>query len=299
MSSERNQTPIDREIARLAAVQHGVVALRQLGALGLGVRAVTGRVASGRLQRIHAGVYAVGHACMSADGKRMAAVLACGLGAALSYRDAADIHGLRRSSDPRIDVTSPIRTGRKKQGIRVHSGATLTPGDITTVRAIPCTNVSRTLLDLAEVVSQRQLERAIDRAEILRVFDLRAVHELLERSPGRRGARKLQRAIAADPVLTRNELEEAMYALCRKARLPKPEPDYPIGQYTADFCWPDQRLIAETDGRRTHLTTHAFEHDRRRDQELAVAGWRVVRFTYRQVMGEPEEVAATLRALLA
>jgi very-short-patch-repair endonuclease len=293
-----HHTSLDAGLARLAASQHGVVSLIQLMGLGLTGSGVRKRVTAGRLHFVHRGVYAVGHARLSLDGKRMAAVLACGDGAALSHRSAADPLGLRPSSTPGFDVTSPTRAGRRRRGIRVHTGTTLMPRDLTTVRAIPSTNVPRTLLDLAEVVNQRQLERAIDRAEQLEIFDLLATQQLLDRSPGRRGAPRLRRAIAADPVLTRSAIEELMYAICRDAGVPKPEANYQIGKYEADFCWPGKRLIAETDGRKTHKTAHAFEHDRRRDQELTVAGWRVVRFTYRQLVNEPEAIAATLRALL-
>lgn len=293
-----SQPPVDRRVARLAERQHGVVALAQLVALGLTSDAVHKRAAAGRLHRVHRNVYAVGHACLGVDGRRMAAVLACGSDAVLSYRSAADLLGLRPSSAPILDVSSRTRAGRNRRGIRVHSGATLTPGDITAVRCVPCTNVPRTLLDLAEVVNQRQIERAIDRAETLGIFDLVAVHELLGRSPGRCGAPRLLRAIAAEPVLTRNELEELMFGICRRAGVRLPRVNYAIGEYEADFAWPKERLIVETDGRTAHRTTRAFEHDRFRDRRLTVAGWRVIRFTWRQLVNDPDEAAATLRALL-
>ena len=66
-----------------------------------------------------------------------------------------------------------------------------------------------------------------------------------------------------------------------------------------DFTWPDGRLMVEADSIRHHGTRAAFERDRRRDQQLTAAGWRVVRFTWRQVDETPAEVAATLRSLLA
>src|SRR4051812_48445877 len=109
MYSETDQTPIDRRIARTASRQHGVIALRQLIALGLGARGVRERVESGRLHRVHQGVYAVGHHALSRDGKRMAAVLACGPRAVLSHRDAGAILGLRQNNTPKFDVMSPIR----------------------------------------------------------------------------------------------------------------------------------------------------------------------------------------------
>jgi very-short-patch-repair endonuclease len=228
----------------------------------------------------------------------MGAVLACGPGAALSHRDAAALHGLRPDNRARFDVTSPRRSGRALAGIDTHRGGKLTPADLTTVRAIPSTAVPRTLLDLAEIVNQRQVERAIDRAETLGVFDLTAIQELLDRSHGRRGAQVLRRALAEEPAFTRNDLEELMYAICRRAGVARPETNYWIDGYEADFAWPGHRLIAETDGRATHGTRHAFEHDRLRDRRLTIAGWRVVRFTWRQLRDDPDEAAATLRTLL-
>jgi very-short-patch-repair endonuclease len=142
------------------------------------------------------------------------------------------------------------------------------------------------------------VERAIERAETLGVFDLIAIRELLSRSPGRRGAPRVERALGAEPAFTRNELEELMFAIALRARVPRPQTNYWIGKYQADFAWPEQRLIAETDGRATHGTTHAFEHDRLRDRELVKAGWRVIRFTWKQLHDDPGEVAATLRTLL-
>ena len=66
----------------------------------------------------------------------------------------------------------------------------------------------------------------------------------------------------------------------------------------ADFLWREQRLIVEVDGRSVHATKRAFQADRKRDQRLMLLGWRVVRFTWQQVMHEPAYVAATLRGLL-
>jgi very-short-patch-repair endonuclease len=65
-----------------------------------------------------------------------------------------------------------------------------------------------------------------------------------------------------------------------------------------DFLWRDKRLVVETAGAGTHLTPTAFQRDRRRDAELRVAGYKVVRFTWRQLAYEPGYVANTLRRLL-
>ena len=99
--------------------------------------------------------------------------------------------------------------------------------------------------------------------------------------------------------MTRSELERRMLQLCRRARLPEPECNQAVEGERVDFVWPEARLIVETDGGEAHLTTAAFEEDRRRDVDLMVAGWRVARFTWAMVRNEPERVAARLAVLLA
>ena len=292
----------ERAIQELAAKQHGVVSLPQLKALGLGASGARDRVAAGKLQRLHQGVYAVGLAKPSLQARYMAAVLACGPGAALSHRSAADLLGLRPCNRPAIEVTAPGRTGRGRPGIEVHRATGLEARDVIHVDGIPCTTVARTLLDLAETIDQTALERAIERAETLKIFDLTAVLDVLSRAGNRRGATKLRAALTAylpEPSFTRSELEKRFLALCREAGLPKPQVNTSEDGKEVDFTWSDRRLIAEVDSHRHHGTRAAFERDRRRDQELTVRGWRVVRFTWRQVVGEPATVAATLASLLS
>ena len=180
------------------------------------------------------------------------------------------------------------------------------PADVMVVDGIPCTSLARTLLDLAEVVDRRGLERAIDRAEVLRLLDMLAVNDVIARANGRRGVALLRSVLGEhDPgsTITDSDLEELLLAICRTAGLPTPEVNVwvpvPGEQFKVDFLWRRKRLVVETDGRDVHTTRRAFERDRERDQRLMLAGWRVVRFTWRQLTREPERVAATLRALLA
>jgi len=293
-------------IAEIALRRHGVIARRQLRDLGLSPQAIQRRVVAGRLHPVHRGVYAVGHALLSDKGRWMAAVLACGPGAVLSYRNAAALWELRLSSREAIDITSVGRRGRTLEGVDAHRGDTLRAIDVTAVDEIPCTSVARTLLDLAEVIPRRDLERACDQAEVRRLFDLRALDDVLARANGRRGA-PILRAILSElrfgTTITRSELEERFLDLCIAAALPHPQVNswlaLPGGTgLRPDFLWPEHRLVVETDGRTFHDTSRRFEHDRRRDQLLTLAGWRVMRFTWRQVFDEREHVAAMLRALL-
>jgi Protein of unknown function (DUF559)/Transcriptional regulator, AbiEi antitoxin len=301
----------DAAIARLADRQHGVVSLPQLKAFGVTSDAVRKRTATGRLHRVHRTVYAVGRRRLTGRGIWMAAVLACGDDAVLSHRSAAALWDLRADNRATTDVTLPSKSARSRPGIDVHRSTPLRDNDVTTHDGIPCTSVARTLLDVAEVVDRRGLERAIEQAEVLRVFDLRAVEDVLGRADGRRGGgrrgAKLLRAALADlgePALTASDLEERFLAICRDAGLPAPEvnawldlDDEPA--IKADFLWRRERLVVETDGWGAHGTRQAFERDRRRDQRLRLAGFEPVRFTRRQIVRGPERVGAMTAALHA
>lgn len=165
--------------------------------------------------------------------------------------------------------------------------------------------MARTLLDLSGIVAVGELRKVIEEAEVLRLLDQRAAHELIKRSRGRRGVARLRMLMdELDPAtkMTRSHLERRFLRMCKRAGLPRPEVnvilDLGAVRVEADFLWRDARLIVETDGRQSHDTASAFENDRRRDQRLMLAGWKVLRSTWRQVTSEPGELARTLRALL-
>ena len=301
------QDPLDRRLSAAAWDQHAVLPLRALVEHGLSASAVRSRVAAGRLHRVHQGVYAVVPAArLTRNGRFVAAVLACGDGAALSHRATGALYELRVHGRRLIDVTAPGSRGRSRPGIRVHSALTLTARDVTVVDNIRCTTLARTLLDIAEDATPREIERACEQAELQRLLDMTEIDDVLRRATGRRGARLLRAVLSEHRIgstLTRNDLEEAFLQICRDAALlpdganvwiPYPEG----GGAEADFLWRARKLIAEVDGRDPHTTRAAFESDRRRDQRLATLGWRVVRFTWRQVAHDSRHVAATLSALL-
>lgn len=302
------QAFLDAALAELASQQHGVFTLDQLIALGLGASAVRRRVSTGRFHRIHRGVYSlVPKELLKREGLYMAAVLACGPGAVLSHRSAAVLHQLRDWGHTRIEVTVPARSHRTHPGVAVHRSTTLTEADTTVVNNIPVTTIARTLFDLAELVDQRQLERAFDQAEIVEGLDLNKINDQLARNPTRPGAKKVRRVlenhyIGSTP--TANDFEEALLTLTRALGLPDPEVQFWIDPgdgeppIKADFAWPDRRIVVETDGRRTHGTKQAFEADRRRDQRLIAAGWTVIRTTWRQLKQRPHELRPVLLRLL-
>ena len=193
-------------IAELAARQHGVVSRRQLIAMGATEKAIRHRLEVARLHRIHTGVYAVGHKLLTGHGRRMAAVLAAGPGAALSHRSGAVHLGLRPSGPGSIEVTSP-RKGLRRPGITIHASRSLDPSAIVVHHGVPCTTVARTLVDLSAVVTPRVLDRALEQATILRLFDGAEMDAALAAANGRRGTSTLRRPLAKSRMIRRTYAE--------------------------------------------------------------------------------------------
>jgi very-short-patch-repair endonuclease len=285
-------------MAEVARRQGGVVSVAQLRAAGLDADAVAWRVRAGRLHPLGRGVYAVGHTALGSDGLLNAAVLGVGEGAVVSHRSAADLWGFALDSGRIVDVLTTARGRTPWPAVRLHKTRDLPPQDVTRRNGIPVTSVHRTLVDLSAVLDARRLERAVHEAEVLRLLDVAATTEVLERSRGRRGTGRLRELIRTEAPPTRTELERLFLTLCRSARLPRPEVNVIVHGYEVDFLWRDARLIAETDGRAVHDTAKAFERDRKRDIELTKQGFTVVRFTWRHVKAEPKAVAADLAELL-
>jgi very-short-patch-repair endonuclease len=292
----RNEsTSRDENVAKLANRQRGVVAGYQLVELGLSRWTIMRSVSAGRLHRIHYGVYAVGHRALSMDGKLMGAVLACGPGAVLSHRHAAELWGIHKTSRREIDVTT-TRNIRGRNDIAAHCVKRLDAADRTIRRSVPVTTVARTLLDLAEVVPKRRLERAIDEAERRRLFDLNQIDAVVKRNPGRRGLKPLKSVIenATEPQLTKTELEHLFVDFCEQFALPLPKFNVIVEGYEVDAAWIDRKLIVELDSWRWHSGREAFEADRERDAALQLADYRVIRVTWRRLTRDAPRLAREL-----
>jgi very-short-patch-repair endonuclease len=230
----------------------------------------------------------------------MAAVLAGGPGAVLGHRSAGDLHGIHPNAHPRIEVSVP-KQRRSRDGVTFHACA-LPPDEVTTVDGIPVTTVPRTLFDLAAVLRPRQLERALNEAEALRLYDHLSLDHLLTRYPRRAGSRAIRAALHArrtSEKVTRSELELRFLEFLDQAGLPEPETNAIVEGFEVDCVWREQRVVVELDSRAFHLTRAAFEADRERDRVLQAAGWRPVRITSAQLDLAPRPLAADLRRLLA
>jgi hypothetical protein len=267
----RNKFAPDLEIAAIADRQGGAIATRQLIACGLSRQSINRRLRAGRLHLIHRGVYAVGHRVIGAVGLRWAAVLACGDGAVLSHRSAADAWGLRASSARTMHVTVGRAGRERREGIVVHR-RTLPADELTKLDGLPITTPARTLLDLAAAgLRGRPLEAALDRAERELRVDWADVHRLLERHAGRSGVPALRKTLARyapGEVETLSILEEIVLELCDEYSLPRPNVNCVIEGKRRDFYWPDSRLVVEADSYGWHRSPSALNDDRERDVRL-------------------------------
>lgn len=303
MECERRLREVDRAIAELAERQHGVVARRQLLAVGIGSGAIDRRVQQYRLHVVHRGVYAVGHGVLSIHGRWTAAVLASGPSAVLSHRSAGQAWKLTPPARLPIEVTRPTKS-RGRCGIRAYRSI-VPPDERALIGGLEVTFVPRTLLDLASVVTRHQLEKALNETEVRTLTDKLSIPDLLERYPRRRGSAVL-RALIADGTaiqgITRNDLEGRFMALLLATDLPRPRLNADVAVrgrfFEADALWAEQRVIVELDGRAAHGTKRAFEKDRERDRLLLTDGWRVIRVTWRQLRDDSAAVTADLRELL-
>jgi very-short-patch-repair endonuclease len=298
--AEEARTPADRKVAAIAARQHAMVHLDQLRAAGLGRGAIAHRVATGRLTRMHRAVYLVG-VVVPPLGVEMAAVLAGGPGAVLSHLSAAAVWGIHGEIGGEPHITVAGANPPRIEGVTGHRVRRLDPADITVRANLPITTPARTIVDAAGEVGVRALARMLEEAEVLRLARPEDVRAALARAPRRRGAGALADLVERDaaPALTRSEAEAALLDLLRAAGIPPTAVNARVGPYEVDFLWRPQRLIAEVDGYAFHAGRAAFERDRLRDAELAAAGWRVLRVTWRQIAETPEAVVARIAAALA
>jgi len=274
--------------------QHGVIAHRQLRALGLSDKAIEHRVQRGRLRRLWRGVYAVGRPLVTDEGWWMAAVLACGEHAVLSHDSAAALSGVRETGLWPIHISVPRSRAPRPRGIVVHRRNNLRSADVGEKLGIPLTGPVLTLIDLATKLPDKELERALNEADKRDLVHLEELREALE-NRRERGSRRLRRLIdRATFVLTDTELERRFVPIALRAGLPTPLTQVYVNGHRVDFYWPDIPLVVETDGGRFHRTALQQTQDRIRDQAHTAAGLTVLRFTHAQVRYEPDYVEAIL-----
>jgi len=294
-------TQPDVAIARLAAEQWGVVSLHELLQCGVSDDGVERRVKSGRLHRIHRGVYAVGHPNIPLEGRFLAATKACGPTVALSHYSAAALWGLVDWDDRRLEVTVPGPATRTHPGIRVHRSATLARDDVTRRHGIWTTTPARTILDLSGRLDEEELEAVIAEAHTQDKTITNQLTDLLTLHRYHRGIASLRALMEShrEPKRTRSRWERRLLKLIRQRGLPEPQTNAKVHGHEVDLYFPDHQLVVEFDSFTFHSSRRAFETDRYRDQRLAARGIVVLRVTWLQLTRTPEQVVDRIAQALS
>jgi very-short-patch-repair endonuclease len=288
---------VERAIAKIGARQDNMISLEQLLSAGLGRGAVAHRVRARSMQRLHRTVYLLGAAPPTLMGRTRAAAMACGAGAVVSHRSAAEMFGLLPESKGDVDVTVAGRNFAARSGIRRHRVARLPRHEVTKMRGIPMTTVARTIADLAATEPERVVVAAFQEALYREIVTERPLAAIIAREPRRRGAAVI-RALIEDPRMTRSEKERALLRLIDAAQLPRPLTNVRVHGYLIDAFWPEEGLAVEFDGRRAHDHRLAFDSNRKRDQVLLAHGVRTMRVTGRHLEHEPVALVARIAQTL-
>lgn len=289
------------EAAIAGRSRYRVVTRAVLLGAGLSEKQIQLRVHERRLVVVHPGVYAVGPEPLDDGGRFRAAVLASGESGLLAGRAACAWWGVIQGA-PRIDVLVPIKR-RARPGVRF-SLAAVQPDEKTVRDGIPVVCPARAILDLAQEVNGRELERALNEARVLRLPDRPSLGELVDRYPGRRGiaaARRVLSLFEAGPTPTRSPPEERVLAVIDRHGLPRPLTNHPVatgdGTFLVDFAWPELRVALELDAWTTHSTPRQMAADRRRDRALRISGWHPSRI-FVDDLEDAGRLAADIRLLL-
>lgn len=299
---------IDHAAARLAARQHACLSRRQALELGFSYQQIRRRLRLGRWIAVHDGVFRFAGAPPTPTGAIQAGVLA--------VPDAAACHGsaafLWREfsvAPPKVHILRRHGWSHRLDGVQIHQTRSLPPHHLTTIGTIAVTTRARTTFDLAAVLDRDSLESLMSRQladRTVRPTDLERVLRDLGK-PGRPGTsafvRALDRHIGAVPGAS--ILEQRFRQLCRDRGLPTgaaeftaPWDDRRRHPERVDVAYEPERIIVELDSRTHHTRLADFENDRRRDQLAIAAGWRALRFTWSQVVHDPDHVERILRSVL-
>jgi hypothetical protein len=299
----------DGAIAAVAATQYGVFSRAQARVVGLGDRQLRYRIERGRLERLTRHTFRIVGAAESWRQRLMAACLAAGDGAAVSHRSAAALHRYDGFPPGLVEIT--VGQGRRDfhmPGVIVHSSSCWANEDITHIDGIPVTTPERTLVTLAAVSSEDQVESALDSAErdrTVRRTDVAEVHDGV-RQRGRNGVATLGRILERRAELAgipHSVLERKMLTVLQHHGITLPACQVPVRRPDGrlaylDFAYPNLGLGIEVDGNTTHATPTQRAADNVRANSILLRGIRILRFTYQQVVHQPEHVAATVRAHL-
>lgn len=297
----------ERNVAKLAAAQHGVFTRSQASECGVPRGTIDRRIANGVWDRIYAGVYRLAGAPPTWRQALVTACLIWGPGAVISHRAAAALWRLAGFVAQTIELSLPRRRERLHPAT-VHVPRSLPAVDVTSIDRIPVTTPARTLIDLASCVEAEVVEEALDDALRRNLVTIPRLRWRLQEigSHGRRGSGVIAHLIearASTSAVPQSVFETRLLRVLRRGGLPLPELQYRVrtdrGEAILDFAYVDEKIAIEADGFQWHSSRQQLDHDRERGNALAMLGWIVIRVTWTQLRDRPGEMVGAIRSILA
>jgi hypothetical protein len=271
-SADRKKSP-EAAARILAGSQYGRLSVQQLKDLGFSGPGITRRLQSGLWQREHRGVILVGHATADYRGRCWSAQLAYGPEAVISHESAATLWDIAKYNGP-VHITLP-QSRSSRRGTITHESRTLTPDNVRIHYGLRVTNPVRTLVDLADLLDDNDLERVLSEAHVLGYLQRHGLRS--PETPGRRG---LKRVLSRGARMTRSNLERLLLGDIRAAPdIPQPLTNTIVEGFEADMYWPQYRLVVEIDTYRTHGDSLAFQRDRDKRTAYALVGITILPVT--------------------
>lgn len=288
MYARRTSEQNEREIAKVAASQHGVFSRAQAIEVGFSPSQITRRLASGSWEKVFS-VYSI--AGIPQTHHRLLMAICISMNGVASHKNAGALLGLCEFDG--LEITIP-RPRRPPNGVLIHVSA-LDEAERGLMRGIPCTDPTRTLLDLAQVLSEQELERALDIALVRGMTSISRLRWRLRTLGRRQGAARLRLLLdQRDPRMAPSEsdLEQRTERWIIEAGFPRPVRQHPAGRYFIDLSYPDRMIAIECDGWDQHGRKVVRENDIRKQNFLVKSGWDIYRFTWSSTR---DEVIESLR----
>jgi very-short-patch-repair endonuclease len=293
----------EHSLLELASRQYGLVEWKQATTLGVSEKWLRHAVTAGRLVRVLPAVYRVAGAPITREQRLLAPCLAAGPGSAASHRSAAHEWGLADFADV-VEIVTPRAQWPRLPGVVVHRSTDLRPDHVTVRHGLPVTKPLRTLVDLGAVVPWSVAD-ALERGLTARLYAITAADAVLDDlgCKGRTGVGVFRQVLdnrALGRAVPDSLLEVRMARLLRRHDIPMPEFQHWVTDHIrVDFAYPELKIVIEVDGHGVHSTPEALAADLERQNRLVLLGWTVLRFTWKQVVKQPDVVARTVLDTLA
>jgi very-short-patch-repair endonuclease len=295
---------LDRVLAKRAALQRSLVTVDDVLAAGGTHDNICERLAAGRWDRVDHGVYLIAGAPDGWETRQLAAVLAAGPGAVTSHLAAARLYGIPGYRNAGVELSIPRGRRYRRGGVRSHESTDLERCTIVNHDGIPVTDPNRMMLDLGRYIGVTRLTRAVEAARRKRLVTWASLIATLARHArkGRHGTRRLRAVIlqnAHREDITDTDMELLVLGLIRDAGLPEPvvhhlvrDGDRVVAE--VDLAYPHLKIAIECDGS-IHLEEDVRDDDLRKQNELILLGWTVLRFGWSETRRRPDRVPTTVR----